>query len=60
LPDSEGNAGGEDAAMAQARKRSRALVLAVGAALLVGLALIGTTPAPATQLLRRAGKLSPA
>jgi len=35
--------GGEDAAMAQPRRRSRALVLAVGAALFVGLALTGTS-----------------
>jgi protein-disulfide isomerase len=43
LPDSEGSAGGEDAAMAQPSRGSRALLLAVGAALFVGLALIGTS-----------------
>jgi protein-disulfide isomerase len=43
LPDSDGSAGGEDAAMAQPRRRSRAFVLAVGAALFLGLALIGTS-----------------
>jgi protein-disulfide isomerase len=43
LPDSDGSASGEDAAMALPRRRSRALVLAVGAALLLGLALIGTS-----------------
>jgi protein-disulfide isomerase len=43
LPDSDGGAGGEDAAMAQSRKRPRALLLAVGAAFLLGLALIAAS-----------------
>jgi hypothetical protein len=58
LPDSDSSGSGKDAAMVQPRRPSRALVLAVGAALLLGLALISTT-APTAQLPRRADKLSP-
>jgi len=43
LPDSAGAAPGEDEGMAKLQTRSRALVLAVGAALVVGIVLIGAS-----------------